>query len=59
MPTWREVRLLVARELGETVSGARPLTPPRTIQTTWASLGDEECAAESAILDRLQATGSP
>jgi hypothetical protein len=37
MPTWGEVRLLVARELGEAVSGARPLTPPRTVQMTWAA----------------------
>jgi hypothetical protein len=114
VPAWREVQLLVSRELGEPVSGAEPLVPARRSGITWAAraqrtgaivvklrhgdraeektqwcaahlpalgargypvptilwhgmisaqaygnpLGDEECAAESAILDRLQATGS-
>jgi hypothetical protein len=51
-PAWREIRLLVSRELDEPVSGSCERT------AYGDSLGDEECAAESAILDRLQVTGS-
>jgi Ser/Thr protein kinase RdoA (MazF antagonist) len=36
MPAWREVRTLVARELGEPVYDARPLTPARPAMT-WAA----------------------
>jgi hypothetical protein len=36
-PTWREVQLLVARELGEPVSGAEPLVPARRSGMTWAA----------------------
>jgi hypothetical protein len=38
MLTWRQVHVLVARELGEPVYDARPLTPPRTSRMTWAAL---------------------
>ncbi len=37
MPAWREVRLLVARELGEPVCGAGPLVPARRPGMTWAA----------------------
>jgi aminoglycoside phosphotransferase (APT) family kinase protein len=37
MPAWREVRLLVARELGEPVSEAEPLVPVRRSGMTWAA----------------------
>jgi aminoglycoside phosphotransferase (APT) family kinase protein len=37
MPAWGEVRMLIARELGEPVSDAGPLTPPRTARMTWAA----------------------
>jgi hypothetical protein len=37
MPAWREVQLLVGRELGERVYGARPLTPVRLSRMTWAA----------------------
>jgi hypothetical protein len=37
MPAWHEVSLLIASELGEPVSDARPLTPPRTSRMTWAA----------------------
>jgi hypothetical protein len=37
MPAWREVRLLVARELGEPVSGAERLVPARRSGMTWAA----------------------
>jgi aminoglycoside phosphotransferase (APT) family kinase protein len=37
MPAWREVQLLIARELGEPVSGARPLLPARRSGMTWAA----------------------
>ncbi len=37
MPAWREVHRLIARELGEPVYDARPLTPPRTSRMTWAA----------------------
>jgi aminoglycoside phosphotransferase (APT) family kinase protein len=37
MPAWRQVRLLVARELGEPVSGAGPLVPARQSGMTWAA----------------------
>jgi hypothetical protein len=37
MPAWREVHMLITRELGEPVSDARPLTPPRTSRMTWAA----------------------
>jgi aminoglycoside phosphotransferase (APT) family kinase protein len=37
MPPWGEVRVLIARELGEPVGDARPLTPPRTARMTWAA----------------------
>jgi hypothetical protein len=36
-PAWREVQLLVARELGEPVSGAEPLVPARRSGMTWAA----------------------
>ena len=37
MPAWREVRLLVARELGERVYGGEPLVPARQSGMTWAA----------------------
>jgi Ser/Thr protein kinase RdoA (MazF antagonist) len=37
LPGWREVRMLVARELGEPVSDARLLTPARRSGMTWAA----------------------
>jgi hypothetical protein len=37
MPAWREVQLLVARELGERVCDAEPLTPVRLSRMTWAA----------------------
>jgi aminoglycoside phosphotransferase (APT) family kinase protein len=37
MPAWREVQLLVSRELGEPVSGAGPLVPARRSGMTWAA----------------------
>jgi hypothetical protein len=37
LPAWREVHLLVARELGVPVYDPRPLTPPRTSRMTWAA----------------------
>jgi Phosphotransferase enzyme family len=37
MPAWREVRPLVAQELGERVYDARPLTPVRLSRMTWAA----------------------
>jgi hypothetical protein len=37
LPAWREVQLLVTRELGEPVYDARPLTTPRTSRMTWAA----------------------
>ena len=37
MPAWREVRLLVARELGEPVFDAEPLVPARRSGMTWAA----------------------
>jgi hypothetical protein len=36
-PAWREVRLLVARELGEPVYDALPLVPARRSGMTWAA----------------------
>ncbi|MBV9854775.1 MAG: aminoglycoside phosphotransferase family protein [Streptosporangiaceae bacterium] len=36
-PAWREVQLLVARELGEPVSGARPLGLAKRPGMTWAA----------------------
>ena len=37
IPAWREVQLLVTRELGEPVSGARPLVPAQRSGMTWAA----------------------
>jgi aminoglycoside phosphotransferase (APT) family kinase protein len=37
MPAWREVRLLVARELGERLYGTEPLVPARQSGMTWAA----------------------
>ena len=37
MPGWPEVHLLVARELGEPVHDARPLSPVRLSRMTWAA----------------------
>jgi hypothetical protein len=37
IPDWREVRLLVAKKLGERVDDARPLTPVRLSRMTWAA----------------------
>jgi aminoglycoside phosphotransferase (APT) family kinase protein len=37
MPSWAEIRMLVARGLDDQVSDARPLTPPRTSRMTWAA----------------------
>jgi len=37
VPAWREVRLLVARELGEAVDGGEPLVPARRSGMTWAA----------------------
>jgi len=36
-PAWREVRPLVARELGEAVDGGEPLVPARRSGMTWAA----------------------
>jgi aminoglycoside phosphotransferase (APT) family kinase protein len=36
-PGWREIRLLVSRELDEPVSGAEPLVPVRRSGMTWAA----------------------
>jgi aminoglycoside phosphotransferase (APT) family kinase protein len=36
-PSWREVQLLVSRELGEPVAGAGPLVPARRSGLTWAA----------------------
>jgi aminoglycoside phosphotransferase (APT) family kinase protein len=41
MPAWREVHLLVARELGEPVYGARPLGPAKRSGMTWAARAQE------------------
>jgi phosphotransferase family enzyme len=38
-PAWREVRALVARELGEAVDGVEPLVPVRRSGMTWAARG--------------------
>jgi aminoglycoside phosphotransferase (APT) family kinase protein len=37
VPAWHEIRVLVARELGEPVHDGEPLTPPRTSRMTWAA----------------------
>jgi len=37
MPAWREVSLLVARELGERLYGTEPLVPARQSGMTWAA----------------------
>jgi aminoglycoside phosphotransferase (APT) family kinase protein len=37
MPAWREVRLLVAQELGQQVNGARPLGLVKRSGRTWAA----------------------
>jgi Phosphotransferase enzyme family len=37
VPAWREVQLLVTRELGEPVSGSGPLVPARRSGMTWAA----------------------
>jgi aminoglycoside phosphotransferase (APT) family kinase protein len=37
LPAWREIDLLIVRELGEPVSDVLPLTPPRTSRMTWAA----------------------
>ncbi|HWC80452.1 MAG TPA: hypothetical protein VG756_10855 [Pseudonocardiaceae bacterium] len=37
VPTWSEVRRLVARELGEPVSDGEPLTSVRRSRMTWAA----------------------
>jgi hypothetical protein len=37
MPAWNEIRMGVARELGEPVYDAQPLTPPRRLRMTWAA----------------------
>jgi hypothetical protein len=37
MPAWREVRPLVARELGERVCESRPLAPAKWSRMTWAA----------------------
>jgi len=36
-PAWRELHRVIARELGEPVYEATPLTPPRTSRMTWAA----------------------
>ena len=41
MPAWREVQLLVARQLGERVYGARPLAPGKLSRMTWAARAQE------------------
>jgi Ser/Thr protein kinase RdoA (MazF antagonist) len=41
MPAWREVQLLVARQLGERVYGARPLAPGKLSRMTWAARAPE------------------
>jgi aminoglycoside phosphotransferase (APT) family kinase protein len=37
MPAWREVHLLIARELDEPVYDVRPLTPARRSRMTWVA----------------------
>jgi len=37
MPARREVQLLVARELGERVNGARPLAATKRPEAAWAT----------------------
>jgi hypothetical protein len=37
MPAWREVRMVVARELSERADDVQPLTPPRISRMTWAA----------------------
>lgn len=37
MPAWREIELLLSRELGEPVSGCAPLVPARQSGMTWAA----------------------
>jgi hypothetical protein len=37
MPSWAQIRTLVARELDDQVSDAGALTPPRTSRMTWAA----------------------
>ena len=75
MPAWREVRMVVARELSEPVDDVRPLTPPRISRMTWAAraqrtgpivvktrLGDnafEKTRWCAAHLPRLGARGYP
>ena len=50
MPGWSEVRALVARELGERVTGGRPLTPARP-SITWAAA----VAGAGAIVVKVRA----
>ncbi len=50
MPDWPEVRALVARELGERVTGGRPLTPARP-SMTWAAA----VAGAGAIVVKVRA----
>ena len=37
MPAWREIELLISRELDEPVSGGEPLVPARQSGMTWAA----------------------
>jgi hypothetical protein len=37
MPAWHELQMVIARELGEPVYDAAPLTTPRTSRMTWAA----------------------
>jgi aminoglycoside phosphotransferase (APT) family kinase protein len=37
VPAWRELQMVIARELGEPVFAAAPLTTPRTSRMTWAA----------------------
>jgi aminoglycoside phosphotransferase (APT) family kinase protein len=39
VPAWPEVRAVVARELGQPLDDARPLTPARRSRMTWAARG--------------------
>ena len=50
LPSWPEVRALVARELGEPVTGGRPLTPARP-SMTWAA----SAAGAGAVVVKVRA----
>ena len=55
MPAWREVQLLVARELDELVSGAGPLVPARRSGMTWAARAQRTGAMPGQLPDNRRA----